>query len=59
MALAVAADALGRTDDAIAYAIESVRRCDNSLILWTRSMFASEALLAHPRYPELLRELGA
>jgi serine/threonine-protein kinase len=56
--LAFAADALGRTDDAIAYAIESVQRCDNAGPYWTRAPFFSAAFHAHPRYPELLREIG-
>ena len=56
--LAFAADALGRTDEAIAYAIESVQRCDNAGPYWTRAPFFSEALRAHPRYPELLQKIG-
>ena len=43
---------------AIAYAIESVERCDNTGPYWTRSPFFSDALRAHPRYPELLRSIG-
>ena len=35
VALAIAADDLGRIDDAIAYAIESVQRCDFTVLLWT------------------------
>ena len=58
MALALAADALGRADEAITYALESVRRCDFTIPFWTRSAFASEALRTHPRYPELLRAMG-
>ena len=58
MALALAADALGREDEAITYALESVRRCDFTIPFWTRSAFSSDALRAHPRYPELLRAMG-
>lgn len=54
----IAADALGRTDEAIAYAIESVERCDNTGPYWTRAPFFSDALRAHPRYPELLPAIG-
>jgi serine/threonine-protein kinase len=56
--LAFAADALGRTDEAIAYAIESVQRCDSPGPYWLRGPFFGDALRAHPRYPELLREIG-
>jgi tetratricopeptide (TPR) repeat protein len=56
--LAFAADALGRTDEAIAHAIDSVKRCDNPGPYWTRSAFFSDALRAHPRYPELLTAMG-
>ncbi len=56
--LSFAADALGRTDEAIAYAIESVAQCDNTGAYWTRAPFFSDALRAHPRYPELLRAIG-
>jgi serine/threonine-protein kinase len=56
--LSFAADALGRTDEAIAYAIESVERCDNTGPYWTRAPFFSDVLRAHPRYPELLRAIG-
>ena len=56
--LSLAADALGRTDEAIAYAIESVERCDYTGPYWTRASFFSDALRAHPRYPELLRAIG-
>jgi serine/threonine-protein kinase len=56
--LSFAADALGRTDEAIAYAIESVQRCDNQGPYWTRAAFFSDALRAHPRYPELLKAIG-
>ncbi|AMW03938.1 hypothetical protein GEMMAAP_01945 [Gemmatimonas phototrophica] len=58
MALALAADALGRVDEAITYALESVRCCDFTIPFWTRSAFSSDALRAHPRYPELLRAMG-
>ncbi len=56
--LSFAADALGRTDEAIAFAIESVERCDGTGPYWTRAPFFSDALRAHPRYPELLRAIG-
>jgi serine/threonine-protein kinase len=56
--VSIAADALGRTDEAIAYAIESVERCDSTGPYWTRAPFFSDALRAHPRYPELLRAIG-
>ena len=56
--MSIAADALGRTDEAIAYAIESVERCDNTGPYWTRAPFLSDALRAHPRYPELPRAMG-
>ncbi len=58
MVLALAADQLGRTDEAIAYAIESVERSDNTGPLWTRAPLFSAAFHAHPRYPELLRAIG-
>ena len=56
--MSIAADALGRTDEAIAYAIESVERCDNTGPYWTRAPFLSDVLRAHPRYPELPRAMG-
>lgn len=56
--LSFAADALGRTDEANAYAIASVERCDNTGPYWTRAPFFSDALRAHPRYPELLEKIG-
>ncbi len=58
MVLALAADQLGRTDEAIAYAIESVARSDNTGPFWTREPLFSAAFHAHPRYPELLRAIG-
>ena len=56
--MSIAADSLGRTDEAIAYGIESVMRCDITGPYWTRAPFFSDALRAHPRYPELLRAMG-
>lgn len=56
--VSIAADALGHTDEAIAYALESVERCDSTGPYWTRAPFFSEALRAHPRFPELLRAMG-
>lgn len=56
--VSIAADALGRTDEAIAYAIESVERCDSTGPYRTRAPFFSDTLRAHPRYPELLRAIG-
>ena len=35
-----------------------VERCDNTGPYWTRAPFFSDALRAHPRYPELLRAIG-
>jgi serine/threonine-protein kinase len=58
MAMSVAADGIGRTDDAIRYAIESVRRGDFTITCWTSAAYCSDALRAHARYPELLREIG-
>jgi TolB-like protein/Tfp pilus assembly protein PilF len=58
MALAIAASQLGRVDEAIAYAIDSVVSSDNSGPFFTRRPFFSEAFHAHPRYPELLRAIG-
>jgi len=58
MALAIAASQLGRVDEAIAYAIDSVVSSDNSGPFLTRRPFVSEAFHAHPRYPELLRAIG-
>ena len=58
MALAVAADAVGRVGNAIAYAIESMHRGDFILFCWLRSPRTSEALRTHERYPEVLREGG-
>jgi Flp pilus assembly protein TadD len=56
--LSFAAEALGRTDEAIAYAIESVERSDGTGPYWTRAPFFSDTLRAHPRHPELLGKLG-
>jgi len=58
MALAIAASQLGRVDEAIAYAIDSVVSSDNSGPFFTRRPFFSDAFRAHPRYPELLRAIG-
>jgi serine/threonine protein kinase/tetratricopeptide (TPR) repeat protein len=58
MMLSVAADAIGRVDEAIAHAIESVQRADFIVFCWIRPAFVSDALRAHPRYPELLRAMG-
>ena len=58
MTLAIAADDIGRVDEAIAYAIESVECCDNTGPFWTREPLFSAAFHAHPRYPELLRAMG-
>jgi len=58
MALASAASQLGRVDEAIAYAIDSVVSSDNSGPFFTRCPFVSDAFRAHPRYPELLRAMG-
>ena len=58
MVLAFAANQLGRIDEAIDHAIESVRCCDNTGPFWTRTPFFSAAVHAHPRYPELLRAIG-
>ncbi|MCO4099484.1 MAG: hypothetical protein HEQ38_08815 [Gemmatimonas sp.] len=58
MVLALAADTLGRMDEAIDYAIESVARSDNTGPFWTRSPMFCAAFHAHPRYPELLRAIG-
>ena len=58
-ALALAASALGRTDEAIDFALESAERCDATTPFWTRAPpFASDAVRAHPRYPELRRAMG-
>ena len=57
-ALANAASALGHTDHAIRYALESVERCDALRPTWARLPFATDAIRAHPRYPELLRAMG-
>ncbi len=56
--LAMAAQALGRTDEAMQYACQSVERRDNIAPLWTREPFVDEAFRAHPRYPALLRAMG-
>ena len=56
--LAVAANALGHTDDAIQFALDSVERCDALNPIWTRLPFATDAIRAHPRYPELMRAIG-
>ena len=45
-------------EEAIAYAFESVERCDALNPYWARLPFATEAIRAHPRYPELLRAIG-
>ena len=58
MVLAIAANMLGRADEAIAYAIEFVACCDNTEPFRTREPFFSAAFRAHPRYPELLRAVG-
>jgi serine/threonine-protein kinase len=57
-ALAIAASALGYVEDALSYALESVERCDALNPGWARLPFATDAIRAHPRYPELLREMG-
>ncbi len=57
-ALANAACYLGRHDEAIDYALESVERCDALNPFWARLPFATDAIRAHPRYPELLRAMG-
>jgi serine/threonine-protein kinase len=57
--LALLADALGYVDEAIEWALESVRRCDFTAPFWTRTgIMMSEAMRAHPRHPELLRAMG-
>lgn len=56
--LAIAASALGHTDDAVRFALESVERCDALNPTWARLPFATDAVRAHPRYPELLRAMG-
>ena len=58
MTLAIAADDIGRVDDAIGYAFESVQRCDFTIPFWSRRSWTSDAFRAHPRYPELLRAMG-
>lgn len=57
-ALALAASDIGRIDEAIGYALESVARCDALNPGWTRLPFAKDAIRTHPRYPELLRTMG-
>ena len=57
-ALALAASVIGRTDDAVRLARESVERCDALNPVWLRLPFATDAMRAHPRYPELLRAMG-
>jgi serine/threonine-protein kinase len=57
-ALASAASFLDRADDAIRFALESVQRCDALNPVWARLPFATDAVRAHPRYPELLRAMG-
>jgi tetratricopeptide (TPR) repeat protein len=57
-ALAAAASVIGRPDDAIRFALESVERCDALNPVWARLPFATDAVKAHPRYPELLRAMG-
>jgi eukaryotic-like serine/threonine-protein kinase len=57
--LALLADALGLVDEAMDWALESVRWCDNTAPFWMRTgVTMSEALRAHPRHPELLRAMG-
>ena len=57
--LAVLADSLGYLDEAIEWALESVRRCDFTAPFWTRTgIMMSEAMRAHPRHPEVLRAMG-
>jgi serine/threonine-protein kinase len=56
--LSAAAHDLGRTDEAMEFACQSVERRDNLSMLWTRDAFADAAFRAHPRYPELLRAMG-
>jgi serine/threonine-protein kinase len=56
--LAAAADGLGRSDEAMSYAIESVRRCDTTGPYFLRTAFFSTLTRAHPRYSELLRAMG-
>jgi|GEM_PF-2674940 len=56
--LALAASILGRADEAVRYALESVERCDALNPGWARLPFATDAVRAHPRYPELLRAMG-
>jgi len=56
--LVLAAANLGRHDEAIGYALESVERCDELNPIWTRLPFATDPIRAHPRYPELLRAMG-
>ena len=58
MVLTMAASQLGRVDETIAYAIESVVCRDNTGPFRMRRPFFSEAVHAHPRYPELLRAIG-
>ena len=58
MARSLAAGDLGRVDEAVAYAIESIQRCDHLGLFWARAPFAGDAMRAHPRYPELLRAMG-
>ena len=57
-ALAIAALGLGRIDEAIDFALESVERSDATNPTWARLPFATDAIRAHPRYPELLRAMG-
>ena len=56
--LAIAAAALGHTDEAVQFALESVERCDALNPVWARTPFATDVIRAHPRYPELLRAMG-
>jgi hypothetical protein len=49
MTLAIAADDVGRVDEAIAYAFESVQRSDLTIAFWSRSSWTSDAFRAHPR----------
>lgn len=48
-ALALAACALGRTDDAIRCVLKSVERCDALNRSWMRLPFATDAVRAHSR----------
>ena len=57
--LALVIDSSGSMEgSSIAFAIESVARCDSTGPYWTHAPFFSDALRAHPRYPELLQKIG-